>query len=207
MIDISSEKSKICLDGVDINKYRESLQLIYVYINEQENILAGYVDKLDYKEDKNIIFLIRNIASEIYSTCEIINELFIAIYRNDDRYRGSNLSNGFNSNFKKIYKAHITSNILNGIYSDKLLNYFYFQCSEWYIMLHDIRTQETHYEIGSIKSEEGVFWYNNNNRNGISKDLYTNPKNVIEIKLAGLLDIIDKFLKSIDFIKEILDKQ
>ena len=72
-------------------------------------------------------------------------------------------------------------------------------------MLHDIRTQETHYEIGSIKNKDGVIWYSNNNRNGISKDLYTNPNNIIEIQLIELLKIIDKFLKSIDCMKKILE--
>lgn len=208
MSGVLDDITKIYLDSQYVEIYKESLNSIYSYINNEKEDLYRKINKFNHKLDelKEIVFSIRHITAEIYSTCEIINELFILIYRNDVRYRGTNLSNSYNSNFKKVYKAHIKKNELKGVHSDKLLDYFYFQSAEWYIILHDIRTQETHYEIGKIEVKENIFWYKNNNRNGVSKELYTNPSDTIELELSVLLNIIDEFINSQYFIEEMLKK-
>ena len=117
-----------------------SLSIIYDYVYEKNKILREFISDFNNKKSSldEILFFIRCITSEIYSGCEIINELFISIYRNDVRYRGSNLLNGYNKNFLKIYKAHIDENKLKGVHSDKILYDFYLNSTEWYVIIHDI---------------------------------------------------------------------
>ena len=137
-------------DSFCAQKQVQSLKIIFQIINDQ---------KIDYTEDQKkklqkyesvkteleIIRRVRSIANEIYSGCEVINQMLIAIYRNDDRYRGTQLKRGFNDNFKEVYNASVKhSKELNGIYKDEFVFSFFDSAKLWFIKVHDIRTQETH---------------------------------------------------------------
>lgn len=192
-----------------INKYNcsdilvsqlNSISFLYDYIEKQRCIIKSDLDVYDLnsigkKEKNEIIINLRNISAEVYSCCDIINCLFISLYREDRRYRGTSLANSFNENFKKIYNANMKKGILKGVHTDADLNLFYYKAAEWYVMLHDIRTQETHYEMGRIKTDNGKLKYFNNNRNGVSKTLYTNPSKEIYLEIKEILALIDKFLE------------
>lgn len=74
----------------------------------------------------------------------------------------------------------------------------------WFIEVHDIRTQETHYEVGKIEKGEGKVFYINGNRNGTSKQLYTNPSNEIRIEIEEFLRLVDGFLETEDKIASLV---
>ena len=102
----------------------ESLSVIFQIVSTQKKQLTDYNNA---KTDIEIIALIRLITSEIYSGCEIINEMLISIYRNIDRYRGSQLKNSFNYNFKKVYNAAVyKKGPLNHIYQDDFIFSLFF---------------------------------------------------------------------------------
>lgn len=183
-------------------KQVQSLKFIFKIIDEQRKKLQNYKST---KTEFEIIGGIRLIANEIYSGCEIINQMLIAIYRNDNRYRGTQLRRGFNDNFKEIYNASVKrSKELNGIYKDKFIFSFFSHAKTWVIEIHDIRTQETHYEVGKIEKSKGKIYYVNGNRNGTSKQLYTNPSNEIRIEIDEFLRLIDKFLETEDRLSRFL---
>lgn len=71
-------------------------------------------------------------------------------------------------------------------------------------MLNDIRTQETHYEVGKITKLEGKNYYINGNRNGTSKKLYTNPSDEIRLKIKEIVEIIDEFLRTEDILAKLV---
>lgn len=75
-------------DSFYARKQVESLIIIYNIVDKQKKWLEVYEQA---QTEIEIIEKIRLITNEIYSGCEIINQLFISIYRNDDRYRGTNL--------------------------------------------------------------------------------------------------------------------
>ena len=194
------EKMKLMEIEIDesfcAKKQVQSLEIIFKIIDEQRKKLQNYKST---KTEFEIIGRIRLIANEIYSGCEIINQMLIAIYRNDNRYRGPQLRRGFNDNFKEIYNASVKrSKELNGIYKDKFIFSFFSNAKTWFIEIHDIRTQETHYEVGKIEKSNGKIYYINGNRNGTSKQLYTNPSNEIKIEIDEFLKLIDKFLETED---------
>jgi hypothetical protein len=172
-----------------------SLSSIFNFVDNCVSQIKEIISKYEVTTSRNmeILFLIRNITCEIYSACEITNEFFKTIYRDDVRYRGTSLLNGYNSNFKKIYKSHIQKSELKGVHNDKFLDDFYFQSVDWYVVLHDIRTQETHYELGEIVVVNSKLYYKNNNRNGVSKEIYTNPSDTIELELGEFLELVGKF--------------
>lgn len=185
-------------DSFYARKQVESLIIIYNIVDKQKKWLEVYEQA---QTEIEIIEKIRLITNEIYSGCEIINQLFISIYRNDDRYRGTNLKRGFNDNFKEVYNAFVKRDKeIGGVYKDKFISSFFYDARNWFIMLHDIRTQETHYEVGKIEKLEGKIYYVNGNRNGTSKNLYTNPSD--EIK--EIVKIIDEFLKKEDKIAKLI---
>lgn len=192
-------------DSFCAQKQVQSLKTIFQIIDNQKKKLENYESA---KTEIEIIGRIRLIANEIYSGCKVINQMLIAIYRNDDRYRGTQLKRGFNDNFKEIYNASVKrSKELSGIYKDKFVFSFFSNAKTWFIELHDVRTQETHYEVGKIEKREGKSYYINGNRNGTSKQLYTNPSNEIRIEMEEFLRLIDGFLETEDkiasFVKNI----
>lgn len=69
-------------DSFYARKQVESLIIIYNIVDKQKKRLEAYEQT---QEESEIIEKIRLITNEIYSGCEIINQLFISIYRNDDR--------------------------------------------------------------------------------------------------------------------------
>ena len=189
-------------DSFYARKQVESLIIIYNIVDKQKKWLEVYEQA---QTEIEIIEKIRLITNEIYSGCEIINQLFISIYRNDDRYRGTNLKRGFNDNFKEVYNAFVKRDKeIGGVYKDKFISSFFYDARNWFIMLHDIRTQETHYEVGKIEKFEGKIYYVNGNRNGTSKNLYTNPSDEIKLEIKEIVKIIDEFLKTEDKITKLV---
>lgn len=183
-----------------IDQYVRSLKIIFRDLVESKDVIEKQL--LNIRKDDEVLkykllMLIRNLTSNVYSGCEIINELLRSLYRYDDRYRGCELANGFSSNFKPIYKSNVyKAKNKNKIYTDKLLVKFYMQSEKWYVILHDIRTQETHYSIGNIVVSEKDVYYKNVNRNGISKELYTNPDKEINILITDILSLVDCFVET-----------
>lgn len=171
-------------------KQMRSLNTIYKIVNCQKENMCN-IDETSLEID--IIMKIRHIANEIYSGCEIINEMMIAVYRNDDRYRGKQLKNGFNGNLKEVCKASL-GQCVNDIYKDEFIYSFYNYAKRWYVEIHDIRTQEVHYNVGRIEIYDGQIYYVNGNRNGASKEIYSNPSNEIRIELKVFLGLINDFL-------------
>jgi len=180
----------------------ESLKIIFqIVINQKQGLISceSTISELDLIEN------IRLLSNEIYSACEIINQFLIAIYRNDERYRGTQLKRGFNYNFKEVYNASVKkSKELNGIYKDKFIFSFFYNAKTWFIELHDIRTQETHYEVGKIEKIDGKRFYVNKNRNGVSKQLYSNPSNEIKIEISDFLLLVEEFLQTEEIIASLL---
>lgn len=185
--------------GKDSPLYRHVNSLKFIFNNieiETNNLITTSSEEIS-AENSILITHIRNITNEIYSACEIINEMFIDYFRNDDRYRGSQLKNGFNSNFKKIYDAVINhKRELTGVYLNEHLKSFYYSAKDWYIDVHDIRTQETHYEVGRIEYYEDIIYYVNGNRNGVSKSLYTNPLSETRILITKIIELSNMFLET-----------
>lgn len=180
----------------------QSLKIIFQIIDDQKKKLQKYESA---KTKLEIIKRVRSISNEIYSGCEVINQMLIAIYRNDDRYRGTQLKRGFNDNFKEIYNASVKrSKELNGIYKDKFVFSLFNSAKMWFVEVHDIRTQETHYEVGKIEKVEGKIFYINGNRNGTSKQLYTNPSDELRITIDDFLELVDCFLKVEDQITDFI---
>lgn len=185
-------------DSFPAIKQINSLKKIFQIINLQYEIVLRDKDNMTELE---IISKIRLLSSEIYSACEVINQMLIHIYRNDERYRGSQLTNGFNSNLKKIYKSSIEhSREVVGVYNDIFVHTIFDFAISWYIDIHDIRTQETHYEVGEVYKDNGTINYINGNRNGTSKNLYSNPSNEINITIDDFLLLVHKFLETEGYI-------
>lgn len=186
-----------------LNRQLRSLQLVYQIVEEQRLQLETIMNTPGNHE-KDMLEVIRRIVNEIYSGCEIINELLIAIYRNDDRYRGNTLKNGFNRNFKVVYDAKVNATIVPPIFQENFIWDFFLNAEQWYVLLHDIRTQETHYEVGKIINDGTNLKYVNKNRNGTSKSIYTNPDEDINITLIDFLKLINDFLETENRIAELL---
>lgn len=183
-----------------IAQYVRSLKMVFQNLKETkdeiEKMLANINSEDDVLEHK-LLMLIRSLTNNVYSGCEIINEMLRTLYRYDDRYRGGGLANGFSSNFKAIYRSYVNKEeIKNNVYTDRLLVKFYLQTEKWYVILHDIRTQETHYSVGYIVISEKNVYYKNANRNGISKSLYMNPDKEINILITDVLNFVGSFLET-----------
>lgn len=193
----------VCL----VRNHIQSLTFIYQIIKDEREKIIELTQKSECEYYFELVGKIRQITSEVYSACEVINQMMISIYRNNDRYRGTQLKRGFNDNFKTVYNAAIKKTInLEGIYKDKFVSSFFSSARTWYIQIHDIRTQETHYEVGKLKQDEDKIYYFNGNRNGVSKMLYSNPSNEINIEINEFIKLIDAFISTEESICKLINR-
>ena len=189
-------------DHIILLKEIKSLMFIFENLSAQKEKLLECISS---KNANDIIGKIRLISNEVYSGCEIINQLLIGIYREDDRYRGTQLRRGFNDNFKGVYNASLNNEQeKREIYKDEFIHSFFSGAKTWFVDLHDIRTQETHYEVGRIEEIDDELYYINGNRNGTSKYIYSNPSNETKIKLSKFIVLIERFLNVENDITEFL---
>lgn len=185
-----------CKGNNAFETHLNSLLFIYNYVKTERNKVLKISKKTNINAvNKNkLITNMRHISDGVYSWCDIVNCLFIDLFRDDIRFRGDNLKNSYNANFKKVYGAYKSGSSLIGIHNHGNLKEFYRKSHSWYIILHDIRTQETHYEVGKISKINTEYIYFNKNRNGVSKNLVTNPSDKIEISLKSFINHVDDFL-------------
>lgn len=180
------------MEPIDFNntQHVRSLNFIFDNVEHQKYDLMKCVQNND---EHGILKNIRIITSEIYSGCDIINDMLIVFCR--QRFRGTQLKNGFNSNFKMIYNKFAKHDKnMPAIYSDPFICSFYLSAKSWFVDIHDIRTQETHYGVGWIQKDEKDLLYVNHNRNGTSKQIYTNPSELIKLTMIEFITLVDGFL-------------
>lgn len=106
------------------------------------------------KDECEILRKIRIISNEIYSGCEMINEMLVAIYRN--KVRGTQLKNGFNKNFIKVYNIYAKQEKeIPEIYRNKFVFSFYMSAKSWYVDIHDTNNNLFDYDATVTRKAAG----------------------------------------------------
>ncbi|KAJ48924.1 hypothetical protein CTM_25878 [Clostridium tetanomorphum DSM 665] len=87
-----------------------------------------------------------------------------------DIYRGVELPDGFNDILKDVDKYEENPDEKKRpMYKNKILRSYILKSRYWYQLVHDIRTEETHYGMGDLEIENDKVMYHNlkrSNRNG-----------------------------------------
>ena len=94
---------------------------------------------------------------KIYSCMEYVASILKEMLRE----RGN-----IESSYHKILKKTIKNTDPSSIYGDKKIENFIMSTLDWYAIVHDIRSEETHFSMGKIYVEESVFIYKIQRRTG-----------------------------------------
>ncbi len=163
----------------------------FLIVNEMIRKIDVSLPEIQKDDENKLICSLQDFCENIYACMDYLSQVLRELYR--QRYRGSELPDGFNSILKDIEKNdERPKEKKKSIYNDRVLKGFIKKAQPWYDIVHRIRTEETHYGMGNIKVEEGRMIYYN-------LDRWNNGDNIkFEITLIN-----DVFVQFCNYINEL----
>lgn len=159
-------------------------------INETLNNLQNNIPLISRIESDLLIAALSDFCENIYSCMDYLSQVIRHEFRKVKR--GVELADGFNKMLSEVEKGK------KEIYRDEVVKNMILPASSWYRGVHTIRTEETHYGMGEVFFDRGIFKYRNQNRNG-------NPSQII-FEFQNANDIYESFVVYIKLVERSLIK-
>lgn len=151
------------------------------YISERDKIiLAGEIS---------------DCLEKMYSCMEYVATIFSQLYKG-----------GVSSQYHKLLTKTLTNKDSSSVYADNTLVDFVDRSYEWYSVVHDIRSEETHYSSGRILVENNKILYKisrQTNRKTVGDLINNNEKLKGEDKEEYTLEVIELIKIYLNFISSI----
>ncbi len=157
-------------------------------------------DKLPCISEADDIILAGEISDcfeKMYSCMEYVAIIFREMYRE----RGQ-----LQSKFHSLVQKTIKNQDRSSLYADKNLFHFVVRALEWYAIVHDIRSEETHFSSGKIVFEGSKMIYRINRQTGresVYDLIRINKKLPSEREVEYKVDVMDVTRIYISFINSI----
>lgn len=129
-----------------------------VIINETLINLHNNIPLSSQTDNDLLVSAFSDFCENIYSSMDYLSQVIRQEFKKFRR--GVELSDGFNSILSEVKKEK------KEIYKDEAIKNLILPAAFWYEGIHMIRTEETHYGMGQVVFDEGVFKYQNQNRRG-----------------------------------------
>jgi hypothetical protein len=129
-----------------------------VIINETLSNLHSNIPLVSQTDSDLLVSALSDFCENIYSSMDYLSQVIRQEFKKFRR--GVELSDGFNSILSEVKKEK------KEIYKDEVIKNLILPAAIWYEGIHMIRTEETHYGMGQVMFDEGVFKYQNQNRRG-----------------------------------------
>lgn len=159
-----------------------------VIINETLINLHNNIPLVSQSDNDLLVSALSDFCENIYSCMDYLSQVIRHEFKKI--YRGIELLDGFNSILSEVRKEK------KEIYKDAVMKNLILPSAFWYEGIHMIRTEETHYGMGQVFFDEGVFKYQNQNRRGEPSTI------VFEFQNAN--SIFDSFISYIKHVESIL---
>lgn len=166
------------------NAYRSYTSLIrkssnierhLIMINETLINLHNNIPLVSPTDSDLLVSALSDFCENIYSSMDYLSQVIRQEFKKIRR--GVELSDGFNSMLSEVKKEK------KEIYKDEVVKNLILPAAFWYEGIHMIRTEETHYGMGQVVFDEGIFKYQNQNRRGEPPTLtfeFQNATNIFE---------------------------
>ncbi|MED4732071.1 hypothetical protein P9597_28875 [Aneurinibacillus migulanus] len=129
-----------------------------VIINETLTNLQNNIPSVSQIDNDLLVSALSDFCENIYSCMDYLSQVIRQEFKKFQR--GVELSDGFNSMLSEVRKQK------KEIYQDEVVKKLISPAAFWYEGIHLIRTEETHYGMGQVIFDEGLFKYQNYNRKG-----------------------------------------
>jgi len=168
-------------------------------ISEVYNKIISSPPTIEISDENTIICSLSDCFENIYSCMDYLSQVLRQVYKSI--YKGLELPDGFNSILKEVIKDDKRpQERKKDIYKDKILKNYILKSKSWYNIVHQIRTEETHYGMGKLKIEYGKLIYENQNRNGETDKIKFHIFSVkdIYIQFCSYINELDKIILNLN---------
>lgn len=152
-------------------------------------------------EDDAIMFVgeVADCLEKIYSCMEYVSFVLKEVLKE---------KGALPSTFHKLMKKVFNNNDPASIYANRILVKFIEGTMKWYAIVHDIRSEETHYSMGEIEINDNKVFYKIQKQNGretvydLVREHYPTDEDPIAEYRLEYKDVVNIFLGFINSIKE-----
>jgi hypothetical protein len=166
-------------------------------INEMLVKVMDSLPVIQQDDENRMICSLQDCCENIYACMDYLSQVLRQVCK--QKYRGTELLDGFNSILKDVLKDEERSkDKKKAIYENRVLKNYILKAKYWYDIVHSIRTEETHYGMGHLKVEDDKIIYCNLNRNGESETIEFEMSliNEIYLQFCNYINELDKLVIS-----------
>lgn len=171
-----------------------------IVINDLYFKISDFLPTIEPDDENSIICSLQDCCENIYSCMDYLSQVLRQVCK--EKYKGIELPDGFNSILKDLEKYDREPNdARRPMYKNRIIRTYVLKAKKWYEVIHEIRTEETHYGMGELLIEDGKIYYYNLRRsrrkiNGEAKDIcFDIPKiNEIVNEFFNYINELDKLV-------------
>ena len=188
----------------DLIRKAKSITYKLDIINAMHTDLINKLPSISESDDIILAGEIADIFEKIYSCMEYVAMIFKELYRDRGEIQAK-----FHSLLQKTIKNKDTSSI----YADKRIFDFVDRSLEWYAIVHDIRSEETHFSNGKIMTQDSKIFYRIDRQTGretvydlirIYKKLPSEREVEYKLEVLDVTRIYLSFINSIQQLERII---
>lgn len=170
-----------------------------IVISDLYNRINDSLPTIEQDDENRIICNLQDCCENIYSCMNYVSEVLRQVCKK--KYRGVELPDGFNDILKDVEKYNITPNDKSRpMYKNGIFRSFVLKAKYWYEIVHDLRTEETHYGMGDLIIKEGRVLYHNLKRSKRNLD----DTNEIIFDIPQINEIVSEFCNYINELDKLI---
>lgn len=186
-----------------IIRKNENIKGHILVINDMYKKILESLPTIEPDDENRIICSLHDCCENIYSCMEYLSQVLKQVYKKI--YKGVELPDGFNDILKDVVKYEKDPNEeKRPMYKNKILRSYILKAKHWYEIVHDIRTEETHYGMGELIIEnDELIYYNlkrskrNGNRESKEIKFHILKLNEIYAEFCNYINELDKLILSL----------
>lgn len=178
----------------------ENIRGYLIVINDLYHKINNSLPVIEPYDENRIICSLQDCCENIYSCMDYLSQVLRQVCK--ENYKGVELPDGFNDILKDVEKYEKTPNVeKRPMYKNRILRSYILKAKFWYEVVHDIRTEETHYGMGELTIDGGKIYYHNLRRSKRNKSDETNE---IVFDLPLINGIVDEFFNYINELDKLI---
>lgn len=171
-----------------------------IVTNELYNIINDSLPIIEQDDANRIICSLQDCCENIYSCMDYLSQVLRQVCK--EKYKGVELPDGFNNILKDVEKYYKNPNDQKRpMYKSRILRSYVLKARYWYEVVHDIRTEETHYGMGELHIEGGKVYYHNLRR---SRRNISGEPNDIFFDILEINGIVNEFFNYINELDKLI---
>jgi len=181
----------------------ENIKGHLIVVNDLYHKINNSLPIIEPDDENRIICSLQDCCENIYSCMDYVSQVLRQACK--EKYKGVELPDGFNDILRDVEKYEKTPNEeKRPMYRNKILRSYILKAKHWYEVVHDIRTEETHYGMGELIIADGIVYYYNLRR---SRRNISDKSNEIIFDILLINGIVSEFFNYINELDKLILKE